>query len=305
MKKGIILSILIYIFVISLIIVIIPFISEQTFNSFSIENKPQKKPYSLYHEIQTSNDKKYQISEYITEPTPQEPQALLNITRKDKPLISIVIDDFGYSKEEYIIRAIETLPITVAIIPFLEYSVEIYEIAKKNNREVLLHIPMEAYNNKNNENKYLKINMPKEEILNFLEKAFKEIDAEGINNHMGSKATEDENLMEIVISFLKGKNKIFLDSFTSPKTVGFKKANELGLTPFKRDIFIDNYPSQYYILDKLKELEAEATKKGYVIAIGHAREETIKTIEKWYEQNKNKYVFTKLRDLENLIKPQM
>lgn len=319
MKKEVIISSLIYILIVVFVIVGIPFFSENVFNSLSDKSNKafSKTIYKIPHQYNQENSEqnkfliqdnqnKPEVSEYMIE----EEHLLTNheepkITFTNKPVICLVIDDFGYSGEDYLVKAIREIPITVAIIPFLDYSKKFYRIARQNNREVLIHIPMEAHNNEFNEKKYIKTTMSKEEIMTFLEKAFSEIDGDGINNHMGSRATEDERVMEIVMSFIKEKGKVFLDSYTSPRSVGFKKAEQYGLPPLKRDVFLDNSLSKYYIMDQLKNVEDIAKRRGYCIAIGHARKETISVIEEWYEKNKNNFHFLTLNELSNLMRVKM
>lgn len=311
MKKEAIISILIYILVILITVIGIPILSEKA--SYLISNENYKTEYKLYHpsiqklnsqeEINTTETQKERdITEYLYNETEEIIYQEETKLKTDKPIIVIVIDDFGYRFDEIVEKAIIELPITVSIIPFTQYYREIYTLAKRYNREIILHIPMEAYNNKNNEEVFISSKWKEEEIISYLEKAFSEIDAIGINNHMGSKATEDERIMSIILSFIREKNKIFLDSFTTPNTVGYKIAKNYNLTPLKRDVFIDNYPSRYYIMDQLEKLEKISKLKGYAIGIGHIRKETIITLEKWYKKNSNKYRFIKLSELNGMLK---
>ncbi|MEN2998455.1 MAG: divergent polysaccharide deacetylase family protein [Brevinematia bacterium] len=306
MKESIFISVISYILAVVLIVVGVPLISEVLYSSFSeeISRGDHKKEYKVYHEYpelpspsgKLTNENKLdgEVSESNSFGLDERTEGLL---KRDKPIICIVIDDFGYSLEEYVVKAIKDLPITISIIPFLERSKEVYQIARRFGKEVILHIPMEAYRNEGNEKRYIRTSMSEEQIVSFLEEAFQEIDAEGINNHMGSKATEDERVMTAVISFLRKKNKFFLDSITTPNTVGMRKARECGMVPLKRDIFLDNYSTRYHILDQLENMEKIARTKGYCIAIGHARKGTLHTLAKWYHKNKDKYYFLSLGDL--------
>ncbi|MCS7298940.1 MAG: divergent polysaccharide deacetylase family protein [Spirochaetia bacterium] len=303
MGKSIVISVIIYIFAIVFVILGIPFISQIAYKSFSNEI------YELHHEHM--NDESSEVGEN-NEDYEKEVQEVFKsaddivVDGVGKPIISIVIDDFGYSLDESVMYAIKNLPITVAVIPFLDYSRKVYEIAKDNGKEVIIHMPMESYNNRYNRNKnYIKVGMKEEEILSILENAFNEIPVYGMNNHMGSKATEDYEVMSIVLSFLKERGKFFLDSVTTPNTVGFKRARELGLVPLKRDVFIDNVSSKYYIMDRLQEVENIAKKKGFCIAIGHIRKNTIKALDIWYRSVSNKYRFVNLKDLYDLLEKEL
>ena len=50
----------------------------------------------------------------------------------------------------------------------------------------------------------------------------------GFNNHMGSKFTEDERLMKVVIDTAKQRGVFFLDSKTTAKSVGEKARGGYG-----------------------------------------------------------------------------
>lgn len=305
MKKGIIISVVIYSFVIILIVLVIPFTSENISKVFS-ENKTE---YKIYHELEevtnkiedTNKKSNFEPTEFVEKEYTQSPEEQLiqeKIIENQKPMISIVIDDYGYSFDESVITSITSeLPITVAIIPFLEYSKKINELAKLHNKEVIIHLPMEAYKLKIKEIPYVKKGDKPDRIINILTKSVEEIEAVGLNNHMGSEATEDPQVMETIVSFLKKRNMFFLDSLTTPNSVGYKKARELGLIPLKRDVFLDNNSSIYYIEDQLRTVEKIANKKGYCIAIGHIRSSTIEALERWYQENKNNYEFIPLKSL--------
>ncbi|MCX8028826.1 MAG: divergent polysaccharide deacetylase family protein [Brevinematales bacterium] len=298
MQKGIIFSILLYIFIIMLVVIIIPLFSQITYNTFG----SKKNIYEIHHETQTNPEP--DISEYpIFEEFEKKDDIYL--PNLEKPIIVLVIDDFGYSIEEYIISAIKDLPITVAIIPFLAHSKHIYNIAKEYKREIIVHLPMEAYGNKRNETNYVKVGMSKNEIYNILEDSFENIPGVGLNNHMGSKATEDSEIMDTILSFASSKNLLFLDSLTSPKSVGYKKAKEYNMAPLKRDVFLDNTDSKYYILEQLKTVEKIANEKGFCIAIGHARKTTFEVLKNWYIQKSNYYEFSKLKDLYSIFMKNM
>ena len=115
----------------------------------------------------------------------------------------------------------------------------------------------------------LKIGMTSEEIEWRLNEALNEIpEAVGINNHQGSKATTDGKVMAVVASVLKNKNKFFLDSRTSSKTVGENTMRSVGVPTARRHIFLDNDLSIENISKQLDKLVTVAEKKGLAIGIG-------------------------------------
>ena len=94
--------------------------------------------------------------------------------------------------------------ITISIIPGQSYSEDIAHMAYKYGFEVMVHMPMEAFNlGHNNLDKYILIEgLSFQEVNNRLENAFIELpNALGINNHQGSKATENIQLMKHCVTF--------------------------------------------------------------------------------------------------------
>jgi len=162
-------------------------------------------------------------------------------------------------------------PITVSILPFLPYSSTVAQMAREKNKTVLLHLPMEPHNSNVNPGKgAIFSTMKEEEIRNKMTANFLEIpDIDGINNHMGSKVTENREIMEIVLSEIKERNIFYVDSVTSPYTVGYELSREMGIKTAYRSVFLDNEQEIEYIRSQLQLLKNYAIKNGNAIAIGH------------------------------------
>ncbi len=194
--------------------------------------------------------------------------------------VAIVLDDWGYNTKN--LKALLGLkkPITVSILPSLPYSKTIAEAAKKNNVEVILHLPLEAHDmQKRPEKGTINTNMGEKEILARLQGAFDTVPyIKGVSNHMGSKATEDKNLMRILFAQFQTKNLHFPDSLVSNYSVCPQIAGEAGIKFAQRSIFLDNNNDAEYIKGQLIQLMIIAKKKKTVIAIGHDRPGTIKAI---------------------------
>lgn len=194
--------------------------------------------------------------------------------------IAIVLDDWGYS-----LNNVEPLkqidePLTLAILPRRAYSVRVAELAKELNKEVILHLPMEPHQEKQYqlEPDTILVNMPKQEILRILEIDCKSVPGlKGISNHMGSQATESEDLMRVIFEELRKKKLYFLDSFTG-KTVCPKLALEMKLPYARRNVFLDNKNDAEYILGQLELLANTARQDGFALGIGHDRKKTLEIL---------------------------
>ncbi len=216
-----------------------------------------------------------------------------------KPKMAIVIDDIGNSKElgEELFKI---KGLTFSILPDLPYSKYFSELAKEQNIEVMLHIPLEPkdpekYGKADN---LITTGMSDDEIIKKLQKIINSLpNIKGANNHMGSKFTENNQKMKVILKEIKQKNLFFLDSRTSPDSVAYNLAKEMGIKSYKRDIFLDHEVDEGKIKDQLNKAVDEAVKKGYSIAIGHPHKETIKVLKEMLPYIENKVDIVTLSSL--------
>ena len=106
-------------------------------------------------------------------------------------------------------------------------------------------------------------------------------DIVGLNNHMGSVATRDPALMDIVAREANNHGMLFLDSVTIPHSVALARAEIAGVPSAARDVFIDNVADPTVIGGQLAIIETLARHYGYAIAIGHPRPHTLEALEAW------------------------
>ena len=218
--------------------------------------------------------------EEIEEPVFQD--SVIIDDKKNANIIVLVIDDFGYRNDSISDGFLELpVPITCAVLPGHNQSSRFAKKAINAGKEVIVHMPMQSAIASSGEDEFkLKIGMTSEEIEWRLNEALNEIpEAVGINNHQGSKATTDGKVMAVVASVLKNKNKFFLDSRTSSKTVGENTMRSVGVPTARRHIFLDNDLSIENISKQLYKLVAVAEKKGLAIGIGHVKGNTLKVLE--------------------------
>jgi polysaccharide deacetylase 2 family uncharacterized protein YibQ len=103
----------------------------------------------------------------------------------------------------------------------------------------------------------------------------------GVNNHMGSRFTAFKPGMETTLRLFKARGLLFLDSRTTPETVGDQLAQELGVPSVARNVFLDDDESIDSVRRKLSETEAVARRQGFVVAIGHPHEATLQALAEW------------------------
>lgn len=162
-------------------------------------------------------------------------------------------------------------PVTVAVMPKLQFSVESAEKVRSSGNELMLHQPMQALNLNVNPGKgAITPDMSLDEIEFVLKDNLKEIGpVSGINNHEGSLITEDEIRMTRILSVADKMNVFFLDSRTTSQTRVPQAAMSLGLSYYERNIFLDNVLDRKSILNEIVKGLEIANKKGCVIMIGH------------------------------------
>jgi polysaccharide deacetylase 2 family uncharacterized protein YibQ len=210
---------------------------------------------------------------------------------EEKPRLAIIIDDFGYSNNEVAMGFLQlNVKITVSIIPGHNYSRWTSSIAKKNGKEVIVHMPMEPEdrNSAGGEEEYMLSNsLSSIEIEQRILAAFTEIpEAVGMSNHMGSLATSDKELMNKVMRSLRKKGVYFVDSLTSPRSVAYEVAKKSGIPTAVRSVFLDNDREKSEIQKQFEKAIEIAKKKGEAIAIGHTNPKTLEVLRDLIEQNR-------------------
>lgn len=193
--------------------------------------------------------------------------------------IAIIVDDFGYQDDE-LVRGFCELPreVALSVLPFRKGTARIAEELCKSGHEVLLHLPMEPY--KANPGKgAIYVRMSEEEIERKVKEALSQVPcAVGVDNHMGSKATEDRRVMRAILKVLRRRGLFFVDSRTSARSVGYEVALEMGVRAAERTKFLDVVEKREAIVRTLRELADAAAEKGAAVGICHAKPLTLEVL---------------------------
>ncbi len=218
----------------------------------------------------------------------QKNEIVKNAEKKEKPKIVIIVDDVG-QKKDAIDRLIKIdYPINFAILPHLPFSAYAARKAHDNGKEVILHLPMEpkyssGYTAADAGEGALLVGHSKTQVEKELTRnlnAFPHI--KGVNNHMGSKFTENKELMRLVFANLKEKDLYFVDSLTSNRSYGARLADQMGLRFIKRDVFLDDSKKgKKYMINQIENLIRIAEKKGVGVGICHTYPESIEVLSEY------------------------
>ncbi|MCR4409730.1 MAG: divergent polysaccharide deacetylase family protein [Candidatus Saccharicenans sp.] len=226
---------------------------------------------------------RYSLPVQARKPARAEPAtATVPGLKPEDRLVAIVIDDMG--EDLNFLRELINLkvPLTVAILPDSGLARESAALAEKNGLEVIIHLPLEAFNNhltSAGAEGLITTSMSPQDVRSILERDLSLLpQARGLNNHMGSKATSSQDLMEIIISFLREKNLYFLDSKTSPRSVAYELALKKKVPAAARQVFLDADEDRSRVKDRLMELFNLARKNGQAIGIGHPFPETLEVL---------------------------
>ena len=105
-------------------------------------------------------------------------------------------------------------------------------------------------------------------------------EANGLNNHQGSRATETPRLMRLLAGVLKDENKFFIDSRTTMNTLAEETMRQFDVPTNRRNIFLDNELDEEKIYAQLIQLTDVAERKGIAIGIGHVKPQTLAVLKK-------------------------
>ncbi|MFO7728017.1 MAG: divergent polysaccharide deacetylase family protein [Desulfonatronovibrio sp.] len=199
--------------------------------------------------------------------------------------IVVVIDDLGETLEYAENLSRLDFPVIFSILPYLPHTAEVVSFAEEKQIEILLHLPMEpnSFSRGVSPGKgALFVNMDGDEIKKRVTDNLRQVPgAIGVNNHMGSRFTQDAERIGVVFDELKKYDLFFLDSLTTPESVAEDMARQRKLDFLKRHIFLDNVQDKKAILFQLSKAENIAIKHGLAIAIGHPYPETLSALREW------------------------
>ncbi|MCA1765185.1 MAG: divergent polysaccharide deacetylase family protein [Desulfobulbaceae bacterium] len=199
---------------------------------------------------------------------------------KARPLVAIIIDDMGHNRKTCQALLELDLNLSFAFLPFGPYTEPQVDRARRLERDVLLHFPMEAVDAKwQPDGNTITINMDRTAIRRIFNANLNGVpEAIGINNHMGSRFTQNSRAMGDFMALVRDRDLFFLDSRTSRNSVGESVAAKMGVKTNRRDVFLDNNRETQAIVSQLRKLLDLADRQGRAIAIGHPYPETLKAL---------------------------
>ena len=197
------------------------------------------------------------------------------------PKVAIIIDDLGYDKRLASKFLILDAVMSFSVLPHSPFQKSIAKTIHRSGRDVLLHLPMEPmeYPLVDPGAGALLSSMGPDDLLNQLRNDLEAVPlAVGVNNHMGSRLTQDRARMRQIFTILKKRNLFFVDSLTSPRSCCQETAHLLNLKFAQRNVFLDHVQEPNAIRFQIKRLISVARKKGKAIGIGHPYPTTLEVL---------------------------
>lgn len=207
-----------------------------------------------------------------------------------RPRIVVVLDDMGLSEYRSDRAVALPRPLTMAILPYGPEPGALVARARAAGHEVLVHLPMEPRSSEKDPGpNALRTGLTAEELDRRIAHNLERMNGYvGINNHMGSRFTASARDMDRLMTVLRKRGLLFLDSLTTGASVGRRLAVKHGVPSAARDIFLDNSRTPADILRQLARVEEQARENGYAIAIGHPYPETLDALSQWLPSLKAK-----------------
>ena len=213
--------------------------------------------------------------------------------KDDRPQVAVVVIGLGLGSAAT--TAAIQLPgaITLAFASHARDLQKWIDLARAAGHEVLLDLPMEPEN-------YPTIDPGPQALLTSLSGAE---NAErlrwhlgrasgyvGVTHNMGSRFTASSDDMRPILSALKVRGLMFLDTRTSANSIAASLATTIGLPRAINNRSLDVQASRPAIDRRLDEIERIARRVGYSVAVGHAYPVTVERLTIWIKSLEEKQI---------------
>lgn len=182
----------------------------------------------------------------------------------------LVIDDLGPNLLQG--QAVLELPgpLTYAVLPFTPHADRLARMAVKLGKEVILHAPMANMANLPLGPGGLYPHLSEQEFKQVLNSSLDSLpQARGLNNHMGSLLTQQEQPMRWVMQVARERDLFFIDSRTTAETQAAIIARDENIPILERKVFLDHEVTAEYVEQQFLHAIEVAQTEGSVVVIGH------------------------------------
>lgn len=245
----------------------------------AVERGPlPERPESLEIELGRAGERTHKVT---VRPEPGIPKE----EDRRAPRVAVVFDDLGYSVEGMAAELLEIRgPLTFAVLPGLARSESFAERARQRGHDVILHLPMEPLDSERHDPGANSLD-PALDLEENRRRLRLQLDAfpdySGVSNHMGSRATTEAALMDLLLEELRTRDRslFVLDSRTTPYSVLTDRARRVGVRCAANNVFLDANDEDGTVPEvQVDRVASIARRYGHAIAIGHVRRDTVDAV---------------------------
>lgn len=194
--------------------------------------------------------------------------------------IVLILDDVGFDRQP-VAGAMSIDPnVNFAVLPNAQNADAVARRLHAGGFEILCHLPMEpeGFPDVSPGEGAVLTSMSDGEIARTTRANISSIPfAQGVNNHMGSRATADRRVMTGVLTALP-EGMYFIDSKTTGGSVVGSLARQLHVKTVSRNIFLDDVQKDDAIRKQLASLSESAEVHGVAVGIGHMYPSTVRVL---------------------------
>jgi len=197
--------------------------------------------------------------------------------------IALIIDDVGYD-----LAALERVlalpfPAAISVLPDSPHAYEAAQQAHARGHMVMLHLPMEPASPKYQAKmgpSFLRAGMDQFQIQSLFTTALQQVPyVIGVNNHMGSLLTTQEEPMRWVMEICRKLDLFFIDSKTSGSSLAADVASREGVVWASRRVFLDHTVAAEDLQKAWNSARKCAQAGESCIVIAHPHAETLDFLE--------------------------
>ncbi len=196
--------------------------------------------------------------------------------------IALIIDDLGNQLLQGRQAVALPGPVACSFLPHAPHTRSLARLADAGNKEIMLHLPMQAVSRSASEPGELTLDMTRQQLTDTLQRHLAAVPhVSGINNHQGSLLTRHPGHMAWLMQGISRHGPLFfVDSRTTTATVALQMANEYGVPGIERNVFLDNVRDPAAVMRQFRRLLASARANGTALGIGHPYPETLAVLKR-------------------------
>lgn len=194
----------------------------------------------------------------------------------DGPKLALIIDDIGFSRPVAHRFLNLKIPLTFSILPRLPLSNALADTIHDHGHEIMLHQPMEPVQPDIDPGPgALYVRDADQQIATTMADNIDSLPhVIGINNHMGSRFTQEPRKLNPALTVIREKKRFFIDSLTTMRSKAYLTARRLKMSALRRDMFLDPQAGAKTTFRQLCRLKLHAIAHGSALGIGHPYPET-------------------------------